>query len=477
MSGPKRRLGWYDGFVFSLTMPAALVATLGYSIGALGAWAAILLWGVSMLIATAANWIYSEMAAMFPDKLGGIALYAHEGWRRYSAFVGPVATFGYWFAWTGSIAVYGEIIGSLVVSKWLPGHDFALHVGSVTIGLADVIALAALALVWAVNVLGIRPTVNLSYLTAAMLMVPVVVFILGPVVSGDWSASNLTWRLGEAGQSWHGWQLAIVWLYIMLWTSLGVETCATFAPEYRNPVRDTTRALRAAALFSLAVFVLLPLGITGEVGERAPAEDPLGFYADAFDRLVGGASGLMVAMIVGSLLLVMNTSIADGSRALYGIANEGMTVRQLRHLNRFGVPSRCLAVDLITNVCLILFLGSTLTIVAAGNLGYILAHVLALSAFVLLRRDRPGWPRPIRLHAWFVPGAAVLAVALTAILGIGALSSDLTGYGGWRELVIALGVLSLSIVLYLFRVVVQDRERVALRNPSPAVTSAATVPD
>ena len=77
-----------------------------------------------------------------------------------------------------------------------------------------------------------------------------------------------------------------------------------------------------------------------------------------------------------------------------------------------------------------------------------------------------------------MPGAAVPAVALTAILGIGALSSDLTGYGGWRELVIALGVLSLSIVLYPFRVVVQDRERVALRNPSPAVTSpAATVAD
>jgi amino acid transporter len=142
--------------------------------------------------------------------------------------------------------VYGEIIGSLVVSTWLPGHDFAIYAGFVTVGLADVIAVAAVVLVWSVNILGIRPTVNLSYLTAAMLMVPIVVFILGPVISGDWSSAKLSWRLGDPGQSWGGWQLAIVWLYIMLWTSLGVETCATFAPEYRNPVQDTARALRAA---------------------------------------------------------------------------------------------------------------------------------------------------------------------------------------------------------------------------------------
>src|SRR5262249_10217891 len=61
-----RRLRWEDGVVLSLTMPAALIAMLGYSIGSLGTWDAVALWGVSMLIATAANWIYTELAAMFP---------------------------------------------------------------------------------------------------------------------------------------------------------------------------------------------------------------------------------------------------------------------------------------------------------------------------------------------------------------------------------------------------------------------------
>ena len=39
--------------------------------------------------------------------------------------------------------------------------------------------------------------------------------------------------------------------------------CATFAPEYKDTARDTKLALRAAALFSLFVYILLPLGLVG----------------------------------------------------------------------------------------------------------------------------------------------------------------------------------------------------------------------
>ena len=43
-------------------------------------------------------------------------------------------------------------------------------------------------------------------------------------------------------------------------------------------------------------------------------------------------------------------------------------------------------------------------IIATGNLGYMLSHVLALSGFLLLRKDRPDWPRPIKLQrAWIWP--------------------------------------------------------------------------
>ena len=148
------RLRWTDGFVFALTMPAALIATLGYSVGALGGWTAVALWGTSMVIAVAANWIYSELAAMFPHLSGGISLYAHEAWRGRLEVAGPIASFGYWFAWTGSIAVYGEIIGSLVQAEWFPGQDWTVHAGFVDITFARVVAAGLVIAIWAANAAG-----------------------------------------------------------------------------------------------------------------------------------------------------------------------------------------------------------------------------------------------------------------------------------------------------------------------------------
>jgi len=320
-------------------------------------------------------------------------------------------------------------------------------------------------LVWAANMLGLRPTMWVAYVTAAMLLVPLAAFMLLPFVTGEWSAASFTGTLDDAGQPWGGWKLALVWLYVMCWTSLGVETCATFTPEYRDPIRDSARALRAAAVFSLAVFVVFPLGAAGAAGETAIARDPVTFYGPAFDRLAGGGGDTVVALVIGSLLLVLLTCMADSSRALYGMSADRTTIRQFHQLNRFGMPSRAMTVDLLLNIALVFLLGSTLAIVAAGNLGYVLAHVFALSALLLLRHDRPQWPRPIRLGRAEVLAVALLAAALTVLLTVGSVSFELTGYGGRDELATAIALLLGSIVLYAYRRVIQDREPLRLRDP------------
>ena len=458
------RLGWFDGFVFSLAMPVGLIATLGYSIASLGTWRAVLLWGVAILLGVLASRAYAELAGMFPEK-PGIALYAWEGWRSRFALVGPVASFGYWFAWSSSMAIFAGIVGDLVEAQWFPGQDWVWDLGSVDITFARLVAAVVLVGVWAANILGLRLTTRVAYVGAAMLVVPLAAFMFVPFLSGEWSSSTFT---GSGG----GFRLAVVWLYIMCWTALGVEVCATFTPEYRDGARDAARALRAAALFSLAAFVLFPLGAAGTAGERAVQENPLTFYVPAFDKLVGrGTADLMVTLIVGSLVLVVLTAMADSSRALFGMSGDGMTVRGLDRLNRFDVPGRALTVDLLLNLGLIFFVGSVLAIVAAGNLGYVSANVFALVAFLLLRRDRPGWPRPVRLGRPLVIAVGLLAAVLAFICVIGATGFRLTGYGSGRELAIALAVLLGSVVLYAFRRIVQDGERLRFRDTLSADTS------
>ncbi|MEU2234061.1 APC family permease [Streptomyces vietnamensis] len=448
-----KKIRWYDGFAMSLTMPAALIASLGASVAGLGAWGALALWAASMVLATATNWIYTELAAMFPDSSGGIAAYAAEGWRSRLPVVGPVASIGYWFPWTTALAVYAGIIGSFVQAQWFPGQDWSLQLGPAEINFPIAVGIGVILLLFGAAMIGLHVAMWLVYLTGGALLVPLAVFIVGPFLSGDWSASGLHWNLhGGAGL-----REALVWLYVMAWTSFGVEVCATFAPEYKDTVKDTSRALRAGVLFCLGVFILLPLALSGYIGEKAITDDPTTFYVAAFQNLVGGASDLMVVFLIASLLLIMITGLADGSRVLYDMGRQGLTIRQVGKLNRRGVPARALLVALVLNILVLTVLKTPLAIIVTGNLGYILTHILAISGFALLRRDRPQAPRPIRLPNFFVPLAWALTALLTVILVVGATGFSITGYGGYKELGIALAVLALAVVLWLYRTKVQDR--------------------
>jgi amino acid transporter len=276
----------------------------------------------------------------------------------------------------------------------------------------------------------------------------------------------MQWNIGSGG----GLALALTWLYFMGWSAYGFEAVAAFAPEYHSPETDTPRALRASAAFSVLVYALLPLGLGGTLGTAAVADDPtfIAFYTQAFDAIVGDALGnVMIFCLVAGLILSMNTATMDGSRALFGIARDGMTVKQLGVLNKHNVPARAMTLDMVLNLFLLTYFASAIEILAAGNLGYMLAHVFALTGFLLLRRDRPDWPRPFRLSSIWLPIAGVLAAAnLLFIVAGGFIYADKYGYG-WDKTLIGIIVLLVSLVLYAFRHIVQDKTGIRLREETP----------
>ena len=53
-----------------------------------------------------------------------------------------------------------------------------------------------------------------------------------------------------------------------------------------------------------------------------------------------------------------------------------------------AVTSEKMTIDMIVNICFLLFIGNNFGILAASNLGYVLAHMFALSGFVLLKERR-----------------------------------------------------------------------------------------
>jgi len=340
----------------------------------------------------------------------------------------------------------------------------------VQLGLPQFLALACIVAVWLLNVFGIRPAVWISYVTGAGLLVPLAIFIVVPYFTGDWHSSNMTWAL----HGWGGFKLAMVYLFLFGWSAYAAEVCATFAPEYHDTRRDTTIALRSAGIFTLLVFLLFPLGIGGVTGPPSAATAAGEFYVPALEKIVGsGAAQVIIVLLIGSLFLSMISSTADGSRALYGIARDDMTIKQFYHLNRFHVPARAMTMDLAVNVLLVLFISNNLAILYMSNIGYMLAHVFALSGFLLLRRDRPNWPRPIKVGPVWLVIAAVLVVFNTVLIIFGITNPTLTGYGTWTDMFIGVGVLVASVLLFFYRRIVQDKARVTFREEVPEMPSAA----
>jgi amino acid transporter len=472
-----KSLNWWDGFVIALCNPGFLIASLGFTLATVGALGSVVLWGISAVVGLLQNWIYSETAAMFPDKPGGIALYAHEGWRKYFNLIGPISAFGYWIGWSVVLSIFGNLIGSLIVAEWFPSSAETVLFTSpfdVTITPANIIGIGIVVAVWVFNIFGVRPSLAVGYITGVLLMIPLAVFIVVPYLTGDWSSSNITFEDVASGGQFSLFGISVMWLFIMCWSAYGIEVCATFAPEYHDTKRDTSMALRSSAAFSLAVYILLPLGLGGVVGT---AGDSGAYYVTAFKAIVGDTVGsIAIISLLASLILSMNSATADGGRALYGIARDDMTIKWLYHLNKFHVPARGMTVDMVVNVALILLLGaSNLAILYMSNIGYVLAHVFALTGFLLLRRDRPGWPRPIKVGSAWTPLAWLLAAFNLFLVIFGVTQSDLAAFVGFYEfagapLWIGLGVLVASVLLFFYRRIVQDRKPLTFRDENVPLT-------
>jgi amino acid transporter len=273
----------------------------------LGTWGAVVLWAISAGVGMLQTWIYAESAAMFPDKPGGISLYAHEGWRGRFSLAGPIGAFGYWIGWSVVLSIFGKIIGDLIQAQWFPNTTWSVFSGTVHLGLPHFIALGTIIVVWLLNVFGIRPAVWISYVTGAGLMIPLFVVIVLPVfhrrlaqLQHDLEPARLA-RLqdGDGLPVPHG------------LVGLRRRGLRDLRPEYKDTKRDTTIALRSAAVFTLVVYLLFPLGLGGVTGAPPAATAEGQFYVAAFDKIVGNGVGqVMLVLLIGSLFLSMISSTA-----------------------------------------------------------------------------------------------------------------------------------------------------------------------
>jgi amino acid transporter len=456
--GFRRTLTWRGGFVLALVIPMSGLTLIGYEVGALGAYGALAVWVGVSVIALAQNYIYAELAGIFPHKSGGIALYASEIWAKYFSPVGGVLGWGYWAGWSLTLAVVSLVIGDLVQAEWFPHDTATVSILGNHVGLPTYIAAAVVIGVYLINISGLRPVVNTNVIIGAALLLLAGVCLVGPLVLAKVHFSSLTFSAGSG--AWPITATLFTWAFVASWTAYGTEIAATFTPEYRDPHRDMARALSSSALLMVVVVALSATILPGAVGQGTIAANPVGFFAVLVSRVLGsGFGGAAIAVVCAAQLIALGSATSDSGRALYGMAADRLTVRQLHKLNRAGQPARGMTVDLVFNLLVLFLVSNVAGIIFASNLGYLLCVVFALGGFLVLRHTRPDASRPIRLSRPWIPIAALLIAFNLVMIGIGFTHPALVGYGGLTEQLISLSVIAVGLVSFFYARVVQDGQR------------------
>jgi len=452
-----KSLTWRDGFSLALPIAGGAFVSSGYAVGALGAWGAFMIFAIMCGIAILSNFLFSEMAAMFPNHPGSLSLYSRIGMRRFFAPAGVIGAFGYWCGYAIAVAFIALQVGILVQMQWFSDVTWSVAFAGMELTLAHFIGIGLLLVCWFLSVLGIRVAARISTVVGIVMTIVIAIVIIGPLVTGKFSTANLEFQ-------WPGWTGLLVWFYIAGWTAYVSEITAVFAPEYKNTKRDTPKALLAAGMFLMIVYVFTPFTATGVLGGDVMLANPITYGPMAAAEVFGGGSAIFTAILVATQAVTVLVFMADSSRATAGMAEEGITIKQLKNLNRRGEPVWGLAVVAIVCIGIVLFASNPLAIILASNLGYILSHALAVFAFLALRRAYPDAPRPIKLPRIWIPIAAAIGLFDVVILVAGALNPGLAGYGGVKETLIGLGILLLGIVFWAYRVLVQDRARLSWRD-------------
>jgi amino acid transporter len=417
VDAPRRALSWRAAFVLSLGGALLVTVSLGAMAAEIGA-ASLLVWGGTVLVGTLQCLLLTELAGRFPGKVGGAPAYTHEGFRHRTPFVGAAATWGYWVAWIPGVAVNLTLAATYLRAAFLPQIN--------TLALTALLAAG----LYALNSLGLRPSVWLSGLLAACAIPPLAIILAAPLFRpGSWHPSHFT-PLVPAGVT----AAALAkWAFVAAWSSYGAEMVTTVAGELRDPRRDLPKAVGAASVATLLAFVLVPVGLLGIVGVEGLAQDPYVAFLTAAERVFGAGGGRVVAvMLIAALILGAQVFIVSSSRALYQMSRDGLTLQGYGRLNRRGVPVGSVGWDAaITLALLLIFRGDIVGVVAAANVGYLVVFALLPVAYVLVRR------RAVGLSSFALPG-----VFVPLAWGLAAFNAVLLVYGGaqWGAKVVGTGV-------------------------------------
>jgi len=354
-----------------------------------------------------------EMSAAMPHT-GGAYSFARAAMGPWGGFVTGLAETIEYVATTAVIvffsASYANGITSVLFGFELPGWLWWIVLYAVFILLNT--AGASVSFTFAVVV---------SFLSIAILAV----FAVIALGSGQWSVDNLYDIAPDAGQSTflpHGVLPILFALPFAMWFFLGIEELPLAAEEAHDPAKDIPRAgiigMITLVVCGVVVLVLNP-GITGSDSLGASGEPLLdGFRAIVPEEL---AAVLSAFALIGLLASLQGIMFAYG-RNMYSLSRAGYYPKFLSLTGARQTPWVALLIGAVIGYLALIVVDLTGGAAGSGGAivlniavwGAVLAYLLQMVSFVLLRRNFASASRPYvsPTGVWGAVLAGIIALAI-----------------------------------------------------------------
>ena len=274
----------------------------------------------------------------------------------------------------------------------------------------------------ALNIWGVEMTFQVSVIVTLIALAVLAVFWIGAAPRFDLAR----WATPYFPPGVSPWKAALIELPFALWLYLGIEQLPLAAEESHDPKRDMPRGILLGFLtliFCSFLTVVLSAGIAPGAARVAASNEPLFL---GFQTIFGAgiqARALALAACAG-LIASFHTIIFAYGRQIYSLSRAGYfpTWLSVTHGSR-RTPHRALLAGsgLGFAAALAIYLTPQGGSVGAALLnmavfGAVLAYILQMVSFIVLRRKFPAMARPYRSKGG-VAGAATAATIAAITLG------------------------------------------------------------
>jgi APA family basic amino acid/polyamine antiporter len=344
-----------------------------------------------------------ELCSMFPQANGASYSYVYEAFGSELGFIAGVLLF---FSFASSISVVALGFGSyLSILLGISADAYGTFLG--------VIIIAVLS---AFNLQGIKKAARADF---GLVVIKIAVLIVFIAFAAIFSLHNQTFsNISSAVAPASGYGAIFSASVVIFFAYSGFQTISTFASDVKGGARSAARAIFAAVVISMLIYVLVDVSLMLllPVGMFTINADPLSFALTA----IHAPGYLSVAVDFGALIATASATLAlilSSSRILYQIGTDGLLPKIMRTYNTDRDVARNGVLISSAIGVVMLFSGNIYVMAAISNFGLLFSYLMVGFALIHFRRHQIG-RSSFRVPLY--PSLPILAIVvlLSFILGL-----------------------------------------------------------